>query len=383
MSDNSTSSGGERVWSPVIDQHATWIAVNPIQGCPKACVYCFLHERGQAAVRPEVLASPAETVELLVSSTYYGTERAVALYTWTDVMALPRSRAHLAQVLEELAQRRVPNPIVLITKCHVPDSTIEAMCRARAGGVRLITYLSHSGLGADVERGIRRPAIVQNFPRITTAGLPVIHYWRPALPGSATSERMATVLDWASRFARCTVAAGLKVEDAALPRLAEQWPALAEVAGVTSAEGVYPAAFWDFLADVPRSYPGYPLFHSNACALAYALQEVDRFGIFGSEVCRRRNVCPAAQRDRCELGVGERSVPTRRAVEKALAHRGVAGSSFEIGDDGRDVVLDDEVPTSTVAALTQDLGVRVRGHRDQRDPYWNSGTAGAQPLVLE
>jgi tRNA A37 methylthiotransferase MiaB len=70
-----TSSGPERIWSPVVDQHATWIAVNPIQGCPAACAYCFLHERRQAAVRPEIVASPVETVELLLKSQYYEKER--------------------------------------------------------------------------------------------------------------------------------------------------------------------------------------------------------------------------------------------------------------------------------------------------------------------
>lgn len=41
------SSAQERVFTPVIDQHASWIAVNPVQGCPKHCAYCFLNERFQ------------------------------------------------------------------------------------------------------------------------------------------------------------------------------------------------------------------------------------------------------------------------------------------------------------------------------------------------
>lgn len=29
--------GRPRTRTLIVDQHATWIAVNPVQGCPKAC----------------------------------------------------------------------------------------------------------------------------------------------------------------------------------------------------------------------------------------------------------------------------------------------------------------------------------------------------------
>lgn len=115
-----------RVRTPIVDQHATWVAVNPIQGCPKACSYCFLTERGQTGVRPEQLASPAETVGLLIASPYYAPDRPVALYTWTDVMALPSSRVHLTELLVLLAERQTPNLVVLITKCLIPDDALDA-----------------------------------------------------------------------------------------------------------------------------------------------------------------------------------------------------------------------------------------------------------------
>jgi len=257
LDDVRSSTGLGRVWSPVVDQHATWIALNPIQGCPKACSYCFLHERGQAAVRPEALASPDAAVELLLASEFYEPDRPVALYTWTDVMARPDSRAHMAFLLEVIARRRLTNPVVLITKCHVPDDTIEMMRRIRDQGVRLVAYLSYSGLGADIERGIRRVAVVDNFPRLTQAGVPVVHYWRPSMPSSATQDRMREVMDWASRFARCTIAAGLKVESAALPRLAALWPG-----GRVSP---WPPMHWKVSRALGQSEPGEP---TSKCSCA-------------------------------------------------------------------------------------------------------------------
>jgi DNA repair photolyase len=371
-----------RTRTPIVDQHATWVAVNPIQGCPKACAYCFLNERGQTAVRPECLASPARTADLLYASPYYAPDRPVALYTWTDVMALPASRAHLADLLAVLAGRQVPNQLVLITKCLIPGDAIDAVTTARLAGLRVIVYVSYSGLGRDIERGIRHEDLKTNFPRLAEAGVPVVHYWRPAFPESAATYAMEAVLECVTPYAMCTVAAGLKVGPAALPRLAGLWPELAAAPGVAAAEGVYPRPFWEFIHCTWRRYPGYPLFHTNSCALAYVLGQPDRFGVFGGEVCSLRNHCPDAQRDRCAADAMGRPVLTDAAIRAALGRRGHAGVRFALEHARREVVIDAPLPTSTAAALTQDLGVRVRVTRQDSDPYWSSGTAGALPLII-
>lgn len=378
------SSRGARVRTrtPIVDQHATWIAVNPVQGCPKACAYCFLNERGQAGVRPEQLATPDETVSALLASPLYAPDRPVALYTWTDVMALPASRSHLAQLLEVITNEELPNPIVLITKCHVPDETLAVISAARRRGLKVIMYLSYSGLGRDIERGIRHTAITDNFPRLAADGIPMVHYWRPAFPESATTSTMEHVLDWVAQYARCTVAAGLKVEPSALPRLAGLWPELATTEGVTEAEGVYPRAFWEFIHHTSERRPDYPLFHTNSCALAYILGRPDAFGVHRGTVCRVRNHCPAGQRQLCGEAANSRPPLTRALVRSALAQRDLAEAPFHLDEQERELVISAPVETSRVAALTQDLGIRVRVGRADTDSYWNSGTAGARPLII-
>ncbi|MQA87711.1 MAG: hypothetical protein GEV03_24575 [Streptosporangiales bacterium] len=368
--------------APVVDQHASWIAVNPIQGCPKGCLYCFLNERGQTRVRPEELTTPAETARMLLTSPWYAPGRAVALFTWTDVMAVAGSRAYLAELLAELTATKLPNPVVLITKCRIPPDTIEQITAARNGGLRAIVYLSYSGLDEEVERGIRHEHTVGNFRVLAEAGIPIVHYWRPAFPRSATTETMTAVLDLAARYARCTMAAGLKVEADAVARLAQLWPALATHPGVTEAEGVYPAAFWDFIHHTAHRHPDYPVFHTNSCALAYVLAEPDRFGVFGGPVCRLRNHCPPAQRARCAADAA-RPTPSEEAVAAALTRRGLPGVAFTRQADGRELVVHAAVANRTVSALTQDLGVRVRVTGQGDDAYWSSGTCGARPLVID
>lgn len=243
-------------------------------------------------------------------------------------------------------------------------------------------YLSYSGLGCDVERGIRHKEVRANFPRLAEADVPVVHYWRPAFPESATPRTMEAVFDWASEYARCTMAAGLKVEPAALARLAALWPELATTSGVTTAECVYPKVFWDFIHATRQRRSDYPLFHTNSCALAYLLGQPDKFGVFDGNVCRSRNHCPTAQRLRCEADTHRRPALTDRTIRAALERRGYADAMFTLDHAAGEVLVRTALPTGVAAALAHDLGARVHVARQHNDPYWNSGVAGADPLVI-
>jgi DNA repair photolyase len=372
-----------RILSPLVDLHSSWIAVNPIQGCPKGCLYCFLNERGQTRVVPQEIATPEETVLAMLDSGHYRPERAVALYTWTDVMAVAASRRHLLRLLERLAATRLPNAVVLITKCAVPPEVVEAIAAARSGGLRVIVYLSYSGLGRDVERGVRHEQTVANFPLLAQAGIPVVHYWRPAFPESATEQIMSAVLDLAAAHARCSVVAGLKVEREAIPRLATLWPDLAATPDVELAEGVYPKAFWDYIHSTGQSHPDYPVFHTNSCALAYVTSEADRFGIFDTQTCLLRNHCPPAQRSICGAAGPRARRPTDRAARAALNRHGLESVGFELNRRARELRLDASLPNRVTAALAQELRIPVRANGQGDDSYWSSGTAGAAPLVIE
>ncbi|MCR6488355.1 radical SAM protein [Amycolatopsis sp. OK19-0408] len=371
-----------RVFASVVDQHATWLALNPVQGCFKRCAYCFLTQRGQTRVPPVVVADASSAVTQLLASPLYAPRRPVALYTWTDVMDTVVARRHLHATLRELIAREVTNPIVLITKCGVPDETIAALVQARDAGLQVLVYLSYSGLDRRVERGVRHQDLIANFPRLHAAGIPIVHYWRPALPESATEPVMRGVLDHAAAYASASMVAGLKVEgEQMLADLAALWPELATTDGVADAECVYPRAFWDFTHRTAELHPDYPVFHSNSCALAYALGRPDAHGVHGTGLCRRSH-CPAGQRACCAAAAGDRVVPTRVTVSTALAARGLAEVEFTLQPGGRELLIHAPVPTAAVAALTQDLGVRIEVVREAGDRYWNSGTAGAGPVII-
>jgi DNA repair photolyase len=374
-------SRSSRIFTPVVEQHASWLALNPIQGCPNACQYCFLHDRGQARVLPEQLVDPPKALALLRESPLYRPDSAVAVCTWTDVMAVPSSRRFLKYLLRLWVAERLPNPVVLITKCGIPPSCVDTIATARKAGLDVVVYLSLSGLTAAVEQGIRHRQLIRNFPVLHAAAIPIVHYWRPALPRNAVEPVMTDVLDLAATYATCTMVAGLKVEPAARQRLARLWPALANTVGVVEAEGVYPRAFWEFTHRTAARYPEYPVFHSNACALAYTLGQADRFGTYGGPLCLTRNRCPDQQRRRCATA-DRPTGPTTDEITTALTRHGLGDTAFEYHPNRGALLLNAQVPNGVAAALSQELRVPVDTAGQGADSYWSSGTSGAQPLII-
>lgn len=127
------------LYEPVIDQHDTWLVVNPVQGCPKDCSYCYLKDLGLTLAKPTELACrhphPAPRQPVLPPLPRAGP---VHLHRCPRH---PRTRAHLIALLDILGDS-VRNPVCLITKCKVTDEVIAAISRNQAKGLRVIVYLS-------------------------------------------------------------------------------------------------------------------------------------------------------------------------------------------------------------------------------------------------
>ncbi|MFF4504828.1 hypothetical protein [Streptomyces sp. NPDC001401] len=373
---------GRRIWEPVIDQHETWLAVNPVQGCNKACSYCYLRDRGQTLVKPLELATPKRTVELLLASPYYHRQAVLALYTCTDALSTARTRAHLIGLLGELTTNGVRNPVCLITKCGVTEDVIDAIASARTAGVPVIVYLSYSGLGPDIERGIDHEVLRSNFPRLHQNGIPVIHYWRPLMPANAAPETITRVLDLAARYAACSVAVGLKVKPGARNQMAELWPELgADDLPLESADAIWPRQTWDFLESLPERYPHHPIYQTNSCALAYVLQRPDSHRIHGTTTCSA-NQCPAQQRECCATA----SPPqvTADDISGSLVWLGVP-TIGSVGWDAeqRTATLKEALCTRDRNNIAQRYGVTVRAPRDGDDNYWSGRLGGSQPLIID
>ncbi|WP_019984218.1 MULTISPECIES: hypothetical protein [unclassified Streptomyces] len=306
----------------------------------------------------------------------------LALYTCTDALSTARTRAHLVGLLRELAANGVRNPVCLITKCSVSEDVIEAILDVRETGLPVIVYLSYSGLGPDIERGIDHDALRANFPRLHYHQIPVIHYWRPLMPANAAPETITSVLDLAARYATCSVAVGLKVKPGAIAQMTELWPELqVDAHHLESADAVWPRQTWELLDTLPDRYPDHPIFQTNSCALAYVLRQPDSCQIHDTPACAA-NHCPALQRDRC--GAAAPSPVTPDDITSGLVWLGVPTVGPVTWDpEKRTATVKEALTTRDRNNVSQRYRIALHAPRDEGDTYWSGRLGGSQPLVID
>jgi hypothetical protein len=367
-----------RTYEEIIDQHDSYTVMNPVQGCPKRCAYCFLKKRNQTGVKPVELATPIQTVELLLSSPYYRPGGVLAAYTCTDALATPPNRKHLIGLLAELTRAHVTNPLVLISKCAPTPEVVDAVTAARSGGLPVIMYLSYSGLGPDIERGIDHHALRRSFGLWHGAGVPVVHYWRPFLPQNSTEETMRTVLDTVVGRSACSVAVGLKTPPGAFDQMLALWDGLP--ADAVNADAVWPQEAKLLLETLPAEY-GQLVYESNSCALAHVTGRPDDAGVWGSDVCASADLCPAGQRRLCR-GTWRNPAPLGpKQIDAELARLGLQEVPYEWDPEGRQLRLAVPVRRADTTSLTYALKARVTAPREETDLYWSGRIGGSLPLV--
>lgn len=247
----------------------------------------------------------------------------------------------------------------------------------------MIVYLSYSGLGADVERGIDHDALRATFPLLHTRGIPVIHYWRPLMPANSTPEVITQVMDWASRYATCSVSVGLKVKPGARDQMTALWPELGDPAlPLESADAIWPRESWEILQTLPNRYPDHPVYQTNSCALAYVLGRHETAGIHGTDTCNG-NHCPTAQRDQCARAVPTPLGTPTDAVTNRMQWLGIPVVPISWDDAKRTATVNGPLATRDRNHLAQTLEITVQADRQDGDPYWSGRLGGHQPLVVD
>ncbi|MFF0515490.1 hypothetical protein [Streptomyces sp. NPDC004250] len=189
-------------------------------------------------------------------------------------------------------------------------------------------------------------------------------------------------MDWAARYAACSVAVGLKVKRGARGQMTDLWPALAaEDLPVESADAVWPRQTWDLLESLPDRYPGHPIFQTNSCALAYVLKRPDSHRVHKTPACAA-NHCPDDQRDRCAAAT--LAPITSDDIRSRLVWVGVpAIRSVDWDADRRTATVQEVLHLRDRNNVSEQLGITIRAARASNDQYWSGRLEGGQPLIVD
>lgn len=364
------------------EQHATWIASNPVVGCPKNCAYCFLKLEGLNCTTPKVLAPPQEAIEDLLKSAFYQPDIPIATGTRTDYFATTENVKYLKEYAQQYSKRGLTNPLVMITKCHVPDEVINLLTQLGKEGTTFIFFLSYSGLGPEIEVGIDHKALRNNFKRLHKAKLKVIHYWRPFVPQNSTKEVMSEVIEHTTKYSGASVIAGLRLT----PEMREQFWFWKEARDsdidLKQVEGIWPEHVKAYLEEYYASkYPNHPICYASSCAIANVLSIPDFNGFYESKVCKH-NSCPKTQRGIC--GKFRDTALTENEIKTAFKRLGIPSSVGHVWDvQKKTLTLDRPLEHSKIVNLTQTFKVHVKAEEVDGGYGWGSSVTGRKPYYIK
>lgn len=299
-------------------------------------------------MRPKRVVSPKDCVQKLLDYPLFVRGRtALAIGNETDIFH-PANVDYMIELLSEMAEAGIDNPIVLITKSPLSEKIMQ-----RVKGIPtllIVLFLSYSGLGKRFEPNFTDSQLRRNFLVAKDSGFIAVHYWRPLLPDNTTPAEVQRMLSFVSSAADATVFTGLKLH----PELTDaitQDGVLTVPTRVRGERGEWlDAKTVDLIyREAARICPNYPLYRHTSCALACVLRKPNHTAtVYRKDICLPSH-CPAHQRIICEAA---RHIPTEAEIIEALSVLGLK-IGFERQPDR--VILNGEVTQEEFAFLLHRL----------------------------
>lgn len=362
------------------EQHASWLASNPVIGCPMNCAYCFLKPAGLNGIKPKILFSSREALDSLTSSKFYREDIPVATGTRTDYFATPENINYLKQYLVEYNKRKLKNPLVIITKKTIPDDVINLLIKLQNKGSIFIIFLSYSGSDESIEKGINPSELKNNFIRLKKANLNIIHYWRPFIPQNSTKKIMTSVLEYVVKYAKASVVTGLRLT----PEMQKQfwfWKNAQDLdIDFSNVEGIWPHQVQNYLKEFMQKYPQYPIFYASSCAIAYSLGIPDYNGFYNTEVCAS-NSCPILQRTLCKKFFAKHIV-TDETVKTMFRKLKMKDIKYKLDQNKKVLTLFQPLDHDKIVNLTQSLKILVKAKEEDGGYGWGSSVTQRKPYYL-
>ncbi len=356
---------------PIVNRHAAWLVANPIQGCPNNCKYCFLQAVNGTKIKPITLRSPAETIKEITSTPLYISNIPLCLFSQTDIFSTKENILFLDSLINELLTSEIYNPLVLITKCKIPTDIIKRLIELQLSGRLIVVYLSYSGIDTSIEQGINAEVIRQNFQVLHQNGIPVIHYFRPIIPQNGTLEKIDEMIEYVSKYARASVVAGLKVEKTYIKNL-DFWKEITLDDETEYAECVWPSNSKLYLKQIATKY-NYPIYETNSCALSYVLDSDERYGFYGTKMCKSFNCCPMERRIKCKKSYIKPDISSIQSKLSLLLKKIHKLGNFQCSiENGILFIQGIELTVEETCFLSGELHIRVDSILKKQGFYWNT-----------
>lgn len=365
---------------PIIDMHDTWLAINTIQGCTNGCKYCFLQGINNHIEKPNIIATAAEAIKALFSSKYYDSKIPLCLLPGTDALLNEQNIKYLRELLGLLEKNQVSNPIVIITKCLIPNDILDYLELLKNKGIKIIVYLSYSSLGKEYEPNINHENIKLNFKNLASRGIQIIHYYRPFVIDNSNAKQIESTLDFVKNYTNISVVAGLKIRSDFIDKIDFLDIVKNKREECLKASSVWPKEAYDYF--FKNYHNSQNVFQTNYCGLAQALQEPCP-QYYGTYECKNYNQCSQEQRERCKNCKKISKEEVKLQLLELLTRLEKNIDNLEIIEEDNNIILKNiDINVSEAAFITRLLGYKISIYdKKEDDIYFSSSITNSKPLI--
>lgn len=366
---------------PLVAQHESWISLDPIQGCPASCVYCYLEPSGLTTTVPGASREAPESAYQSLATYRYldkykfsdvtmGRNFPIAIGNYTDICLTPKNRQFLLSLLYKHQQQMPEVPVCIVTKAALQPAFLEAINQI---GIRVIFFISLSFLPSTMERGAP-PATtrLKNFEHIAQfSNLHAVHFWRPAtsmsVPDRATAIRQIELLK--SAGAEASVITGLKFGDTlAQVFSANEQHALhtffkAQLEHQHLRNEIFEPDVQEHILSAAQEL-SYPVYLHTSCAVSYILEQADYNATFRKphfEVRCQVSTCPSTQRERCIQLKVRYPYPSDSLLEQVAHYLGIPETHVAYSERRDTIFVHCTLTQEEQTYLTQATSFPVRG----------------------
>jgi hypothetical protein len=306
----------------LIDEHDTWISLDPIVGCPLDCRYCYLRGMSLTRTAATLRHTAKDTIAALrdylaedepLSPRNSRAMRVVCIGNHTDILLTTVGREFLRQYVPLHHQQLPSLPVVLITKASLQPEFLQELDDC---GHPIVIICSQSffswyqDVNERVEQGVARPEqTAQNFRLLSRLRhIRPVHFWRPLtainLPSDAEAHRQLELIRSAGAVA--SVAVGLKRGPFLSVDLRANGSPLRSALDtkgddVTPPEEEFPSVLRERALRAAHAL-NFPVYLNTSCAVSLALGIPEYLQTWRAPVRHARCEpiqCPTPQRTRC------------------------------------------------------------------------------------
>ncbi len=245
------------------------LSINTFAGCPLACAYCIVRDvvklDADDAFKPVRLETSKGLIERLVNNPLFIPNKTLLAVNNKTEPFIHEVKKDTLDILDLLSNRKLTNPIMLISKINFSKQDIEFLNNYQG---KIYYLCSYSNLPKEIEPLSNQQ--LRDFKNLyLKRKIIAVHYWRPIIKGLNDSEEsIFQVLNAVVPYFDASVVSGLRITPEIAFKIARHGGNFKEWDG-NSNHKYLPA---DFAGKALRvrdaNFSNYPLFLKTSCAIS-------------------------------------------------------------------------------------------------------------------